>query len=998
MGSYPPLYFEHLTRENGLPSDVVLCAIQDFRGYVWIGTTNGLARYDGHDMKIFRSIPADSTTLVDNSIYDLYQTRDSMIWIGTGNGLTIYNPNTGALRNFPYDEKRGGRFPSERINSFFEDDNGSVWVATGDGIVLADKGGSHFSHIQISRNDKPQSREYNLNLISCIVSDPRNADALLLGTMGGLLRFDKKKKAIDRDYKGPHPAPNMIRGMLTDSNQRLWVCGWGFGLGCFDLKSETWQLYGPGSKKISILSMIPKNREEIWLATDGMGLGVFNRKTNRFFFYQNDPKNPKSLSSDIIHGGAWFNSHRDFWVWGKGVDIENRDYFSFQQVKVPFKFWWISDFFKDDTIGRLFVGTYHCNGLPLQDLKNNSWSLIPCEKPFPQEGLSVNQFYQDSQQRLWLSSRSNLRYFDPTANQIRVFRTAGGKPLQLTDQVIYGLKEDIDGNLWVGTRYDGVIRLDKTRKSVDYFKHIAGDQHSLIEGTHFLGIQTDKFNRVWLGCRNGVSIYDPVEKVFFNSLMDTLRQYGIKKRWVNGLEKDSLGRMWLAIDGAGLVRIELRSRVSFVIKLFHSGNGMNDPGIGWIAKDPGAGFWVMNNGLLYVDPYHERFQLIDHQNGLHEVPGGAARVYIDRAGNIYMGDSVGYEVKNMKAIRSPDKSSLKLVLESVEINGHVNAESLSAGNPVTLNLTADQNNLTFHYTAICFHHAGQIRYRYKLQGYDAAWVSAGTSREARYTNLSPGKYTFYVSATQGEGWQDSTASYLIVIHPFFWQTWWFILACILALSVLIALIYRYRVNQLLKVERLRTRIATDLHDDVSSTLSSISILSDIVGRQTGSPKSVDLIREIGTSAHDMLERIDDIIWSVTPANDKFQDLGLRIREFAIPLFESKNIRFHFEIPEKLSALRLQMETRRNLYLIAKESINNLVKYAHCSNAAIGFREDSGLLVMEIRDDGVGFDPGAATTRHGIGNMRIRAEKIGGIITIRSQPGCGTQICLKVKII
>ena len=996
--AYPPLYFEHLTRNSGLPSDVVLCAIQDFQGYIWIGTTNGLARYDGHDMKVFRSIPGDSTSLVDNSIYDLYQTRDSMIWIGTGNGLSICNPNSGTLRNFPFDEKKGGIFPAGRINSFFEDEHGDVWIATGDGLIRSGRNGNHFAHIQISNSDNPQSRAFNLNLVSCILPDPRSPDLLLLGTMGGLVRFNIKNNTVDRDYAGPHPKYNMIRRMLVDSGHRLWVCGWGFGLGCFYLNSETWQVFKPGLKKISILSMIPKNQEEIWLATDGMGLGVFKKKTKRFFFYQNDPRNPKSLSSDIIHGGAWFNKHQDFWVWGNGVDIENREYFSFQQVKVPYKFWWISDFFKDESAGKLFIGTYNCNGLPLQDLKNNSWSLIPCEKPFAPEGFSVNQFYQDSQKRLWVSSRSNLRYFDRQANLIRIFRTADGKPLQLTDQVIYGLKEDHGGNLWIGTRYDGVICLDKSRKRTDYYKHIAGDQHSLIEGTHFLGIQTDKFNRIWLGCRNGVSIFDPVEKTFFNSLMDTLQKYGIKKRWVNGLEKDSLGRMWLAIDGTGLVRLEFPTQTSFVVKLFHAGNGMNDPGTGWIARDQDAGFWVINNGLLYVDPYHDRFQIIDNQNGLHENPGGSAGTYIDREGNIYIGDSVGYETKNMKAICYTEKTTLKLVLESVEINGKTSTESISSRMPVNLNLTADQNNLTFHYTAICFHHTGQIRYRYKLQGYDAAWVSAESSREARYTNLSPGKYSFYVSASEGEGWLNSRESIDIIIHPFFWQTWWFILSCILVLSASFVFIYRYRVRQLLKVERLRTRIATDLHDDVSSTLSSISILSDIVGRQTGNPKSVDMIREIGSSAHEMLERIDDIIWSVTPANDKFQDLGLRIREYAIPLFESKNIQFHFEIPEKLAGMRLQMETRRNIYLIAKEAINNLVKYAQCKNVHVGFSEESGLLVMEIRDDGVGFDPGAPTSRNGIRNMRIRAEKIGGIITLRSQPGNETQICLKVKII
>jgi two-component sensor histidine kinase/streptogramin lyase len=727
-------------------------------------------------------------------------------------------------------------------------------------------------------------------------------------------------------------------------------------------------------------------------------LGIFNKKTGAFSFFKNDPENQKSLASDVIHGGAYFNKDRDFWVWGKGIDMENRDYFSFQQVKVPYKFWWISDFFKDNATGKLFIGTYHCAGLPVHDLKKNSWSLIAAEKPFPPEGLSINRFYHDLQGRLWVTTRSSLRYIDQQANLIRIFRTSDGKALQLTDEVVYGMTEDVDGNLWIGTRYDGVIRIDKLRKRADYFKHLPETPASLIAGTHFVGIQTDKYNRIWFGCRNGVSIYDPVKKIFFNSLIDTLHKFGIQKRWINGLEKDSLGRMWLAIDGTGLVRVDMRTENTYDIKLFHSGNGINDPGIGWISRDPYAGFWVVNNGLLHVDPYRERFQVFDHQNGLHEVPAGSARTYIDSAGNIYSGDSTGYETKNIRGAGYTEKHDLTVVFEALEINGRDSKTGFDHKIPAILDLTADQNNLTFRFTALSFHQSNHIRYRYKLKGYDKEWINAETSREARYTNLPPGKYSFFVSAAQGEGWYGCKETIHLVVHPFFWQTWWFILVCIIALFTLFAFIYRYRVNQLLKVERLRTRIATDLHDDVSSTLSGISILSDIAGRQTDNPKSSDMIREIGNNAHDMLERIDDIIWSVTPSNDKFQDLGLRIREYAIPLFESKNIQFHFEIPEKLSSLHLQMETRRNLYLIAKESINNLIKYSQCQKAEVRFREESGNLTMIVADDGIGFNPEAVTSRNGIGNMKIRAGKIGGTICITSRPGDGTQISLKVKII
>ncbi len=993
------LSFNRLTRENGLPSNTVLCAIQDFQGYIWIGTTNGLARYDGHDMKIFRSVPGDTASLVDNTIYTLYQASDSMIWIGTDNGLSIYNPHTRRLGNFPFDVKNRGGFPVRRINSFFEAGKGSVWIATVNGIVHAASNGRQFRQIKINSCNQPQQREYYYNAVTAILSDPRDPRAFLLGTSMGLVRFDTVSKVIDRYYNGPPGVDLIISEMFLGSKGLLWACGWGVGVGCFDLKTEQWRIYTPASWGITILHMIPRSKDEFWLATDDMGLGVFNKKSHAFCFYKHDPKNPRSLSSDHILGVAYFNDHQDLWTWGDGIDIENKDYCSFQQVRVPYKFIWISDFFKDQETGKLFIGAYQCKGVPVLDTRKNLWSLVQFDQPLPREGLSVNQFYQDSQGRLWVSTRSNLCYYDRAANLLRIYRTPDGKPLQLSElPVVYGMNEDHEGNLWVGTRLDGIIRIDKTRKKADYFKHIPGDPGSLLEGTHFLAIQTDNLNRVWMGCRFGISIYDPVKNIFDNSLMDTLQKYGIQKKWVNGLEKDSLGRMWIAIDFAGLVRVDVHAGGSFGVKLFHSGNGMNDPGTAWIARDPDAGLWVINNGLLYVDPYRERFQVIDNQNGLHENPGGSGKIYIDHSGNIYLGDSLGFETKNVKNLRYTGKASLNLVFEAMEINGKASPERFYNGTPVAISLTADQNNLTFHYTAISYHHTGQIYYRYKLLGYDKEWVAAETSREGRYTNLPPGKYTFFVSATQGDGWENCLESIQIIINPFFWQTWWFFLLCILALVALVAFVYNYRIKQMLKVERLRTRIATDLHDDVSSTLSSISILSDIVGGQPVNLKSAGMIGEIGSSAREMLERIDDIIWTVTPANDKFRDLGLRIREYAIPLFESKNIRFNFDFPEKLATLRLQMEARRNLYLIAKEAVNNLIKYAQCENAWISFREESGCLILVIRDDGIGFDPAKPTSRNGVKNMRKRAGLAGGSLTIQSRPGAGTQITVKMRFI
>jgi signal transduction histidine kinase len=284
-----------------------------------------------------------------------------------------------------------------------------------------------------------------------------------------------------------------------------------------------------------------------------------------------------------------------------------------------------------------------------------------------------------------------------------------------------------------------------------------------------------------------------------------------------------------------------------------------------------------------------------------------------------------------------------------------------------------------------------------MEGYDRDWIMAGTGREARYTNLPPGKYRFVFQVSNRGIWLDRESSMWFSIRPFFWKTWWFITLCVMVTGFILFSIYRYKVRELLRLERMRSRIAADLHDDVGSTLSSISILSDILAQQVENQQSAKLLGSIGSNAHKMLEKIDDIVWVVNPTNDKFQNLGLRIREFAIPLFESKNIRPDISFDRQMNTLPLAMEVRRNIYLIAKEAINNAMKYAECTSVKITFRQEHPGLVMEISDDGKGFNPDSSTSRNGIKNMKLRASQIKSAIEIKSSPGKGTQITLLVNL-
>jgi two-component sensor histidine kinase len=669
---------------------------------------------------------------------------------------------------------------------------------------------------------------------------------------------------------------------------------------------------------------------------------------------------------------------------------------SFRNVVVPFERNYISSFFRDGETGHLYLGANDSRGLYDWDEKNKKWFVIPPAVNPGKNGLSTLTIYKDSRSVLWLGTGSGLWFLDPASRKLWPFLAPDGNPLPLKDPTIYTIMEDDRFNLWIGTQNEGVIKIDSPRMRITHYRHNPQDPYSFIDGGRCRAICSDKFKNIWIATDNGVSIFDPEKNRFRNDLMDSLFQFGVTKRWINGIVRDTLGRMWMIADAAGLLRVETPENGHFRFKLFNMSNGLNNPTTGRMIMDATGGIWMINYGLLYINPYDESFHLFDEHNGLSRPLSYDESLYTDPDGNIYIGGKGMFETNN---IRNLDFTPLtiKLLLESLEINGKAVPMEKNADQDHPLVLSADQNNLLFRYTGICFQDVTQILFRYKMEGYDKEWIMAGTGREARYTNMPPGKYRFVFQVSNRGIWLVRESSVWLIIRPFFWKTWWFITLVIMVTGFILFSLYRYKVKELLRLERLRTRIATDLHDDVGSTLSSISILSDILARQVENPQSAKMLGTIGTNAHKMLEKIDDIVWVVNPTNDKFQNLGLRIREFAIPLFESKNIQSEIRFDKQMNTLQLPMEVRRNIYLIAKEAINNGIKYSECTSVKILFRQEPPGLIMEISDDGKGFNPEALTSRNGIKNMKLRATQINSAIEIKSAPGKGTRITLLVKL-
>jgi nitrate/nitrite-specific signal transduction histidine kinase len=312
----------------------------------------------------------------------------------------------------------------------------------------------------------------------------------------------------------------------------------------------------------------------------------------------------------------------------------------------------------------------------------------------------------------------------------------------------------------------------------------------------------------------------------------------------------------------------------------------------------------------------------------------------------------------------------------------------------------NENQIQIDFFGLSFWMGEALRYQFKLEGGDVDWSAPTEQRSVTYASLSPGVYRFMVRAISADGTASLTPATVsfTVLRPV-WQRWWFVALVTLFCIGLFYFAYKYRVQRMLEIERVRTHIATDLHDDIGSSLSQIAILSEVVRQKVGQDHAAvtEPLSQITTSSSELMDTMSDIVWAIDPHKDRLTDLTQRMRRFASDVLTSRNIDFDFHEPDAHRNLNLGADVRRQVFLVCKESINNIVRHSGCSQVYIEFRVDRDWLTLVIRDNGRGFDTAHESDGHGLLSMRQRAKGTGGTLQITSRQGEGTAITLRMPI-
>ena len=997
------LYFRNLNTGNGLSQNKINCIIQDKRGFTWIGTDDGLNRYDGHRFQVFRHDPSNSATLSGNMITDLLEDKNEILWIATADGgLSRYDyrlPPDKQFQQFKHSPSDSTSIPVNIINALLEDASGDLWLATsGNGVLRFNKEKKTFSE-PIRRKSR-----------TCLDLAIDHKGIIWAGKQGGgltkidpaTMKYEEDERYFDVYAKLPHMT---VSSLFRDSKNNMWMGSWDKVVYRVDPATQREDVFRKTEDPFSFpeddpLSFAEDKNEHIWIGGKYNGLYFYHPATGKFFNYRHDPSKEGSLAGNQVNcifidgsGIVWLGTNG-------GISIYDPVQQKFAQTFLPIidnNRQTIYDFHTDEN-NNVLIGT--SEGLYVRNATDRSLRHFPLT--YKNEKLAVTKFFRN---------RDGVLYIGTQVSVFRLNKDFSVAPLPNTDKdvvmnhiiesrVVSMTADTIDGHpvLLVSpyghylAYYDFVLeqwvsRQDSIRQIIKKFNI----RDNLIREF----FKTSNGN-IWMATtKSGLGEWarhsSPVVR-YYNNIPGN--DSSISNNHIFDIREDKKGNLWVSTYGGGLHYFNVDTKQFQHITASHNlAEGMQ--------VDDSGNVWMIANGNLdRYDPYHKSystFELPDLEKS------GGVRGYIcgDANGKMYVAGS-GYfivfdptQVRDLRTTPPVHFTDFKIFNDSYS---HLLFEK-------EINLKYNENFFTVEYAAPGYHAGYPVQYSHQLVGVDHNWVDDGSKSAVNYTNLDAGEYMFKIRATIKPGvWENEISSVLIRIKPPWWRTWWFFSMAAVFIALVIYFMYRYRINELLKRQAIRNKIAQDLHDNVGSTLSSISVYSQVAKiyqQQQKLEPLQDTLEKISATSSEMISEMNDIVWAINPRNDNMETILQRMESFARPLLASQEVKFHFSYVPGIQHQHLEMAKRKNFYLIFKEAINNALKYSGCKNLWVDISLHHHQLELLVKDDGKGFDVKKIRSMNtlsgnGVRNMEMRAKEMKGNWSIVSSDS-GTIVKLAFPI-
>jgi ligand-binding sensor domain-containing protein/DNA-binding CsgD family transcriptional regulator len=771
-------YFDQLTIKDGLSHNSVSSILQDQRGYLWIGTQNGLNKYDGYGIEVYRSNDQEnaSSGFIGKTISSLFEDRAGNLWVGTKkNGINIKKKSTGKFINLQ-SSPAFAAIKGYDISSFFEDKAGNIWITTiGAGVLKYDH------RTERSRLYNRQNSGLSNNLSFDVVEDKYGV--IWVGTAGGGLNYlmDNQLFALSHEMLPNHPNMGSYRKVLYLDDEYLWVGTEGTGLYKMQLKDRTYEHFAPGNENRDITSTVVRDiykasDGKLFIATDGGGLNVYDTATQKMTKLASEAGGKNSLNTNALTC-FWEDRTGNLWVgtYNGGINIykPNKTWFEhltpINNQNDGLKQRSILSIYQDHS-GKIWIGT-DGDGLSSLDPASNQFSTPSfINDPLADNSLAgkvVKTIFEDSQQRIWVGLfGAGVSFFDP---QSQTFQ-----PLLRGTSSVWSITESSNKDVWIATMGDGISVVPTAAKKVSTFRHDSADPHSLAED-NVMVVFADDQDRVWIGTANtGLDLWEPDGKCFLHHQSDPQDTSSISDNEVRAIFQDSNGRLWIGTEGGGLNRWRGGGQFQRITQR----DGLIANSIMGITEDAAGMIWVSTfEGISRLNPETMEIRNFNFRSMQNANQFNQAAILTAADGKLYFGGINGLTAIRSEEVRQDDQES-DLIFTGLSIyNQPVPAGELPNGRTVLdrpieaadrVQLSYLDNSFAIAFSAVDYTNPQAHVFAYKMEGFDKDWRSTSPGQHSvGYTNLTPGTYNFLVRH------HLKTASIIIDIDPPFWQTLWF---------------------------------------------------------------------------------------------------------------------------------------------------------------------------------------------------------------------------------
>ena len=1016
------------TSADGLGSGFVDCVFLDTRGFMWFCTRDGLSRFDGSQFVTYRVGDKDSPPGIEH----ISQNRDGTYWLTTTIGMYRFKGDSLSRPETTKDGKPfiNAEFVSDSRGFAYEDPAGQLWYGGGVFARMIEQDGKvHWQEVPIHVAPHPQSPFEIVQIV-----DANDGSKWLLSNVG-LIRYLPDGRTVHF----PHPS-SVRQGSITmvlNPNGNVWVA-WGTDI--FVIKPEpiaslkfetsyTRQLIPTSTVEIESKKSVPlptKPGEILRLTkktftgltmrmgqtTDGHVWLVSNDELvefdgGRFHTYSTEHGLPNGMAefAEDNAGNVWIGGRggltrldrKGLTKFGPGDGLKSQAIFAVNESRDGKLYVANGDYYLSTFDGEKFVTVRPNLDADARPLWTSRYAFLS----------SKNEWWILTTNKLYRFSANNLR------TPIKTYTAKDG----FKDNQMFQIFEDSHDNIWLSLQPDkladrGLYVLKPGQEKFVGFS----EEDGYPQGKSAVTFAEDRSGNLWLGFyEGGLARYrDGRFQVFTTN-------DGLPRSVTIDLLVDQKGRLWIATVLGGLRRIDDPNADKPNLVPLTIEHGLSSNNVRTIVDDL--------NGNIYAGTVRGIDQIaLDTQRVKHySIKDGLASDFVldslrDRNGTLWFATTNGLSrlvPRTEEPIPPPT-----VWLGGLRIAGEIQpVAELGTSEIQKGDLSHTRNNFQIDFFGISFRPGDTLRYQFMLEGADRDWSPATELHSVTYANLRPGSYRFLVRAVNSDGvvsQKPAVVSFRIL--PPLYLRWWFITLGVIAGLTIIYLVYRYRLarlhevnealldaklaeeklrkareEKLIELESVRKRIATDLHDDIGSSLTRISLLSEVTqlqGRSVETPSGGSLSVIAGLS-RELVDSMSDIVWAINPEKDSLTDLTQRMRHFASDVFTARGINFRFRFPDAEQDLKVNASFRRELFLIFKEAVNNAVRHSGCTEAEVEFRMDNDGVLLRLTDNGHGFDVQNKSSGHGLMSMKSRIESFSGKLDVVSNNSSGTTLTFTI---